>query len=228
MAAHRLFPGLANRVKEAHEQYGLTASGHDFDHDLRVANYALMIAPDTRTGLLGMAAGFCHSADRILKKALEHSPNPVVEIEVEQLVRQWLGATDLPKKERDEVVFAVLHHETANSEHDTPLNIPLKDADRLANLDADVIIRGGQFQPHLLAVDPVHLEHDPKATYHNPRSVLWDVANCASWMNTEGPYVLRLPKARELGVKRAEFLKLFISTIHAQRQEVGLIPYPTI
>lgn len=228
MKVYELLPLLAKQVKDAHEKYGLTASGHDFDHDLRVAAYALMVAPDERIGRLAAAAGFCHSADRILRKALEHSLEPEKEVDIERLVRSWLEVTDFTGEERDEVVSAVLHHEGANKENDTPVQVCLKDADRLANLDADVIIRSGQFQPHLLAVDPVNLERDSKATYRDPRSVLWDVNNCVSWMKESGPYILRLPKARELGASRAAFLQVFIATIRAQRSEIGLVPYPEL
>ncbi len=227
--AYELFPGLAKAVKEAHEKHGLTASGHDFDHDLRVAAYALMIAPDKQTGRLAAAAGFCHSADRILGSIASGGlEEPEKETEIGSLVREWLNTTDLTSEERDEIVFAVLHHEGANDEADTLLKITLCDADRLANLDADVLIRGGQFQPHLLVVDPVHFENDPEATYRDPRSILWDVKNCISWTKESGPYVLRLPKARELGASRGAFLQLFIDKIHAQRSEVGLVPYPEL
>lgn len=208
--AHELFPGLAKRVREAHEERGLISS-HGVDHDLRAANYALMIAPDARTARLAAAAGLCHSADHM----------------VEKLVRELLQG-DLTEDERDEVVLAVLRHESVNSESDTPVEVTLKDADRLANLDADVIARSGQFHPDLLVVDPIHLENDPEATYHDPRSLLWDVANCVSWTEETGPYVLRLPKARALGASRAAFLRFYISTIHAQREEAGLIPYPEL
>lgn len=227
MTAQQLFPGLARAVKEAHEKYGLMASGHDFDHDLRVANYALIIASDAQTGRLAAAAGFCHSADRILgSKVPGGLEGSEISTLVESLVREWLEVADLTSDERDEVVSAVLRHEGANKDSDTPIQVALQDADRLANLDADVIIRAGQFQPHLLAVDPIHLENDPGATYRDPRSVLWDVNNCISWTKESGPYILRLPKARELGAERGTFLQLFVDTIRKQRMETGLIPYP--
>ncbi len=226
--AYQLFPKLVKQVKKAHEKYGLTASGHDFDHDLRVANYALMIAPDARTGRLAAAAGFCHSADHLLRKDLGHSRDPNRETKIKKLIRRWLENTDFTNEEGHEVVSAVLRHETANKKTDTLVDITLKDADRLANLDADVIIRGGQFRPHLLAVDPINLEHDPAASYYNPRSVLRDIENCILWTKKSGPYVLRFPRARKLGKLRAAVLQFVIDSIHSQRKEAGLIPYPEI
>ncbi len=226
MRANELFPELARVVKEAHEKH-CPASGHDFDHDFRVASYAFIIAPDDQTRRKAVVAGFCHSADRILGSTESGGFEDLgKEAGIEFLVRQWLETTDLTGEERDEVVCVVLHHEGANSDTDSLLKITLCDADRLANMDADVIIRGGQFQPHLLAVDPVWFEKNPEATYRNPGSVLWDVNNCALWADETGPYILRLPKARELGRRRAAFLRSFIAMIRAQRAEAGLVPYP--
>jgi len=219
LEAKDLFPELHEAVKRAHQQYGLTASGHDFNHDDRVANYAGIIAPDDLIRRKAVAAGYCHSIDHMLEKHLELSPDPDKEIEVEKLVRELLENTDFTAEERDDVVHVVLRHEGVNKETDTPLQITLCDADRLANMDADVIIRGGQFHPDLLAVDLVHFENDPGATYRDPRSVLWDVNNCATWANETGPYILRLPKARELGRSRAVFLKLYIFMVRTQHAE---------
>ncbi len=139
-----------------------------------------------------------------------------------------LETVHLTSNEIDVIVHAVTTHESANNENDTPVQIALKDADRLANLDLDVVIRSGQFQPHLMAVDPVHMENDPDANYRDPRSVLWDVNNCISWTKEEGPYVLRLPKARKMGMYRAAALQSFIDTIKLQRAEIGLLPYPAM
>lgn len=212
-----LHPGLAKCVKEAHDKH--KAPGHIFDHDLRAGNYALIIAPDERTAILGAAAGLCHSVDRLLRKNLG-------DIEVRITLDQWLSNSDLDWRDKEEVIFVVVNHEGPNKPSDTPVQITLNDADRLANLDADVIIRSGQFHPDIFPVEPYHLENDPQATYHNPRSVLWDIKNSITWTYEEGPYILRLPKARELGKKRAAFLELYIETIREQRKEAGLIPFP--
>jgi hypothetical protein len=135
---------------------------------------------------------------------------------------QWTPAED------EQVIQAVLSHGKPNKDDDSDLDKALRDADRLANMDADVIIRAGQHQPEILAVDYVNFENNPDEHYGNILSVYWDVHNCTTWMSREGPYIIRLPKARELGRSRAKFLMLFLDTIKAQRKEIGLVPYPEV
>lgn len=224
MTVNELFPRLVRVVSEAHMKSGLIAFGHDFDHDLRVASYALAIAPDSRTASLAAAAGLCHSVDHMISR----SPRAFPSLDEEAVVCEWLAATNLDLNEVREVAHAVVTHEASNQDSDTLVQVTLKDADRLANLDADVIIRSGQFHPQIPAVDPVHLEKDPKANYQDPGSVLWDIHNCISWTGDVGPYTLRLQKAKELGLKRAAFLRQFIQVIRDQRTEIGLVPYPPI
>jgi hypothetical protein len=91
---------------------------------------------------------------------------------------------------------------------------------------ATIFMRGARFSPKLRLVDPVHFEKDPEANYRNPKSVLWDIENCASWADETGPYILRLPKARALGKKYAERLRQIMAWIREEYADAGLVPYP--
>ncbi len=62
-----IFPGLTEVVRQAHLDYDMQRTGHDFDHALRGAQNALLIAEDDGIGRLAGAAGLCHNADRMLQ-----------------------------------------------------------------------------------------------------------------------------------------------------------------
>jgi hypothetical protein len=86
----------------------------------------------------------------------------------------------------------------------------LVDADRIENVGATVLPRGGQHHVNGWTIDPVHFENEPGATYFNHKTILWDVWNCTTWMKEEGPYIIRLPKAREIGARRVANLLRWI------------------
>ncbi|OGZ04657.1 MAG: hypothetical protein A2648_00990 [Candidatus Lloydbacteria bacterium RIFCSPHIGHO2_01_FULL_41_20] len=243
-----LYPALARAVKRTHDEATDWLGGpmfhcHDFDHALRVANYAMMIAPDEKTGRLAAIAGLCHNADRILQKKLKVGPFGKVPKEaIEAMVRDWLSVLNIQEMERGDsyhppfattedgqlVMDAVLNHGNKNGKDDSLVLITIMDADRLVNIEADVLVRDGQyFGDAMRVVDPVHIDRDPNANFRNLGSILRNSVEKFDW-ETEGGFVgIRLPKARELMKSRFAFLRLWIKTIREQREEAELFPYPS-
>ncbi len=233
-----IFPKLAAAVREEHLKEGMTGSGHDFEHAARVGQYAYMVADDNYKALAG-AAGLCHNADRILQKKLGiDRRSDVPEREIKNLIVGWLftewsfDPASHPMMINVEkgvrllaVVDAVLKHGGKNDESDSPALIGLMDADRLVNIELDFIIRCGQFQPDLPAVDFVHLLEDPTADYRNPKSVFRDIYHSLEW-DTDPRFALRTPKAIEMGKERFAMLRLYIETLKKQIEASGLVPYP--
>ncbi len=221
-------------MRKAHEDVGLISGGHDFHHALRVGQMAILVAweESQRMAKLAGAAGLCHNADRILERQRELKCSNVSSIDEESvraLTRIWLRFLGFTNEERDLVTQAVVHHGTKpNALTDSLVLMALADADRLVNMEPDVIIRSGQHHHDIPALDPVYFEAVPGANYRDPKTVLWDIANCITWALNEGPYILRLPKARELGKERAAYLQNFIDTIKRQHSDLGLVPYPSI
>ncbi|MDP2598711.1 MAG: hypothetical protein Q8P49_02685 [Candidatus Liptonbacteria bacterium] len=246
--AWELYPALTKAVKRTHDEAAEWLGGpmfhcHDFDHTLRVANYAMVIAPDEKTGKMAAIAGLCHNADRILQKKLKVGPfGKVPREDIEKMVRGWLTVEfDTPKmregdpyrprfdttEEGRAIIDAVLNHGNKNGKGDSAVLITLMDANRLVNIEADVLVRDGQyFGDTLRVVDPVHLDKDPNASFRNLGSILRNSVEKFDW-EMEGGFVgIRLPKARELMKSRFIFLRLWIETVRAQREEAGLFPYP--
>ncbi len=219
-----MFPELAEEIRKTHLAEGLTGGGHDFEHAARVGQYALVIAPAPAIGRVAGVAGLCHNADRVLQHRFSVGRRDVPKEKMEELVGAWLELTDLGKEERALVVDAVLKHDGRNSPLDSPVLMALMDADRLVNVELDLVIRCGQFQPDLPAVDFVHFLSDPEANYRNPKSVLRDISHSLEWEN--GPFCLRSPKAIGMGKQRFQALRGYLNTLEAQLRESGLIPYP--
>ncbi len=232
------FPRLAELVRKRYEQNPDAKRHGSFEeHDLLVGSFASIIAPNPRTGRLGIAAGYCHSIDHLVGGRLDNFDveNPAnlrktatTPEEVERYLRELLAASkELSEEDQEEVVQAVLHHEGNNEQIDLlPHHLlaqTLVEADRLANMITTIPMRGARFSLHLPLVDPLHFENDPAANYRNPKSVLWDVANCASWGDRGGPYILRLPKARELGAKYAAHLRQIIAWIREDYMDTRIV-----
>jgi hypothetical protein len=225
-----VFPIITTAIKRCHESEGGTFFGHDFDHALRVANYATIIAEDEKTARLAGLAGLCHNADRILqhKTGVGFYGN-VPDIEITKLVNSWLDKDDsISIKDREIVLDAVLHHSKKNDSRDSAVLITLMDADRLVNIEADLIPREGQCIPNVHVIDPILLLNDPDADFFNPRSVIRHIKEILDWEIEGGSVGIRLPVAKKIAKSRFDFLKLFLKTIIDQRKEAGLIPYPEI
>lgn len=221
-----VFPNLCRMIFQSHLENHIVGGGHEFDHVLKVGQFALNIAEDEAVGKIAAAAGLCHNADRIVEVAGNYARNQGPLKRVRELVNCWLNNNqELTSTEKPQVLRAVMHHAGRNLESDRPAVVALKDADRLANLELDVVIRAGQFLADLPALDPVQLLHDPQASFKDPKSVLRDICHCLEWIQVESVKI-RLPKAMALAKPRADALSNFFGTLLKQRQEMGLVPYP--
>jgi len=230
------YPNLTKAVKRTHEEaereFNVQAFHcHDFFHAFRVSNWAEQIAPDPETARKAGVAGLLHNDDRILQVNLRLGfAGKVPEKLRVQMMNGWLDAepvgTFLPE-ERAEIIDAVLKHSNRNGPNDSLVLITLMDADRLVNLEADCIIRNGQyFGNSLRVVDPVYLLDDPKATFRDPRSILRTMPERFDWEKEGGFVGLRLPKAREFAKRRFAFWRLFIQETIEQIKESGAVPFP--
>ncbi|OGN07917.1 MAG: hypothetical protein A3C61_03325 [Candidatus Yanofskybacteria bacterium RIFCSPHIGHO2_02_FULL_39_10] len=230
-----LYPDLARAVKRAHGEVGLNNGGHDFDHALRVAQMAIVVAyeHDKQMVVFAGVAGLLHNNDRILERMLKlrsENVSSIPDIEVVALTARFLSEnTGITVVESKPIIDAVINHGSKpNALGDHIITIALADADRLINMEPDVIIRAGQHHADIPALDPVYIEETPGANYRDPKTVIWDVANCITWASDAGPYILRLPLSRKLGQERAAYLREFVDTLRRQRKDLGLVPYPEI
>lgn len=226
MKVWELFPELYRVVKEEHERVGLIGDGHDFWHAVRVAQCAIKIAETPEVGRLAAAAGLCHNADYILRlKNPRWWSNPAPDL-ITLCVQNWLQQEPrIRDEEYLQIADAVVLHDRQNKyQVGKPVVITLADADRVVNLEADVIIRCGQYYSNLPAVDPVHWLDDPEATYRKPKSVLRDIAYALDWVERGGPVSIRLPKAWGPAISRATFLRSYLETVRRQWKEAGFLP----
>jgi hypothetical protein len=219
-----MFPSLAANLFKFHQENpGMAASGHDFDHDLRVAEMAALIAPDEATAYLAAAAGFCHSADRFVQVIVGVGRADVDEVPVKVIVNALLATTSLevlPREERQVIVDAVMKHGRPNEADDNLVLKTLKDADRIVNCDPDVICRSTRHHLDCPNVDYVNGLHDPAATYKEPLSVLRDISHCLEWTQPGGKFGWRLQKAGQQMAWRAEILRAWIDGILRSRKTV--------
>jgi len=222
-----MFLYVFEAVLYTHKRFGLIG-GHDTHHALRVAEMAYKIAigewNDEHIAKLAALAGLCHNADRVIQKKLKIGKQSTPDKEVENLVIYWLGLLEeLSLTDRREIISTVLKHECANSEQDSNVLIALRDADRVVNLELDLVIRSGQHYHKLPAVDFEHFIDDPSATYQEPRSVLRDIAYALEWMDEKSPYCIRTSLGRKFGEERATELRRYTDTLRKQLEETGLL-----
>lgn len=188
------------KVREDHrtaEEESSGAGGHDFIHTVTVARYAVLIAPDERSGELGWIAGMCHNTDRI---------HPYLSSrEVENKICEYLVfCGDLNETERKEIAEAAMNHDKKNDPKGSLIKMILQDADRIANIGLMHVIRCGQHRPTLPAYDPNFiLKKNPAGSHLKPITAFDDVYSSLEW-DPEGPEVnldfcLRIPKAVEIG-----------------------------
>jgi hypothetical protein len=237
-----VYPSLAMEVRDMHKRVGLTASGHDADHDFEVGQLALRVSwsIDQQAAILAGVAGLLHTSDRVLEASLglgKETISVVPSESVRSFVLERLGRHTNINDEAsiDRVVEAVVHHGSKPNESGDDLTlVALADADRLANMGASLPIRSGQHNAHLRLLNPITIQDDlstrtTREKYNNPDSVLWDIQNAINWYrNPDGPYALRLPLSLEIGRTKAEFLEVYIQKIIEERAFVGLYPYPDL
>ena len=127
------------------------------------------------------------------------------------------------------IMDAVLHHGKRNGQDDSPVLVALQDADRVVNIGGDIAFRKGQFCGNALrVVDPVHLLSDPAANFKNPGSIAWTLHDDILCFGAEdGVASLRTPKGRAFAQRRLAAARAFLDEMLAQREEEGLIPFPT-
>jgi len=222
-----MFPDAFAEVFFSHRQFKLSG-GHDIYHAIRVAETAYRIAinewNNEHVAQLAGLAGLCHNADRVAQKMLNFGRQPVPEQEIKILITFWLGNEGgLSPGDLREVINAVLKHENQNSKQDSKVLIALRDADRVVNLDLDLVIRSGQHYHDVPAVDFEHFLDDPNATYSEPRSSLRDIAYALDWVDEKSPYCICTSFGRKLGEERAIALRGFIDTLRKQLEETGLL-----
>lgn len=186
-------------------------TGHDWDHDLFVAQYCILITPATRTGELAWIAALLHSIDR-------HNPTRATEVTKSRLA---LIEDTLAPGECETILDAALKHNRLNDASDSDVLITLKDADRLANVGSMNLFRGGQHRPNIPACILGSMGTlNPASTFQRPTSC-YD----ALYYNLEWELMLRLPKAQELGRPYFDFFRQFQALALHQQKQVGLHPY---
>lgn len=221
-----MFPRTFGAVSASHKQFELSG-GHDIYHALRVAETAYKIAikewHDRRIARLAALAGLCHNADRVIQKKLNIGRQPVPDKVIAVLVAHWLQNENMSLSELDKVVNAVMKHEDKNSRRDSKVLIATRDADRVVNLDLDLVIRSGQHFHDVPAVDFVYFLDDPSATYSEPKSSLRDIAYALEWVDEKSPYCIRTSFGKKLGEERAVALRWFINTLLKQLEKTGML-----
>lgn len=218
---------LTDLIARLHVVNNMDATGHSFDHTLQVAQCALVIAEDDYVGRLAGAAGLCHNADRILQQQLGDKKN-VSRDEISRAVQMWLETTREVCDERDimRIVQAVLHHSEVNQPNSDDVLITLQDADRITCSMADNVITSAQFWRELPAINPRQLTGDPTAhPYRDPKTVLNGLTCRYDWIDPSTKVCVRLPKAKTLMRRRADFIRHYIQEVKEQRAEIGLWPY---
>lgn len=209
-----MFPHFYEAIKRGHlntthPRHG----GHGLDHDVTVAMIAMSIAPDNHTGLMVWCAGMLHSVDRTVESELVS--------ETMQKFSSLLPETLFTRAEVLEIMDAAFRHSELNQDDQGVVQIILMDADRLANLQSAVIVRAGQFLPHIPAFEFEYLMGacNPETTYHKPKSVLDNLRNNIA------EYIpkLRNEKAKILGARYRDELQEFITRLEKNYQDLGLI-----
>jgi len=210
------FRDFYERVEKIHASIidqGMSTQGHGFDHDLLVAQYGYLIAEaeDERVGELAWIAGLLHSFDR------HFSP-----LQEKKLIDECLNLVGLSESDNLDVRVALNKHSERNDPSDSPVLVALKDADRLANIGAINLIRGGQHRPNIPACIPETVGSlHPSSTFRKPMSC-YD----ATFYNLEWEAMLRLPRAKKIAEKYFNFIREFQTLVVEQFRETGLYPWP--
>lgn len=198
--------------------------GHDIYHVLRVLHFGRIIyraewGDEQGAQLTGLACA-CHNADRILEKRL--STKDVPRNEIEKLVYYWLEPTNLNHLEVETILNSVLLHNGKNSEEHTNITKALRDADRVVNLELDVIIRSAQLHSNIPPVDYNCFYKQPP-NYRNPETVIEDLALCLEWVELGNPFSMQTPTGWRLAEENAEDLQWFFEKLKRQLKKSGFL-----
>ena len=216
------FPKFWGVVQATHKNM---QQGHDIYHVQRVEFWAQQIAmaewKSERIAILAGLAADCHNIDRILQKDVGN--DNVTNEMISDLAKTWLSYTDCTEQELRIVVEAVIVHSGKNSPEHSNVTLALRDADRVVNLEIDVVIRSGQFYSDLPAVDYVNFLSDPEASYKKPKSCLYDISQSLEWVDPSSPFCVQTKLGALLAGVRARALEGYIEILKQQLETSGLI-----
>ena len=227
MAIWDAFPSIAAAVRKSHEEVNLVG-GHDWTHAFRVGELARIIAlnewsAESISHQAGIS-GLCHNADRILEKRL--GKGNITPGDIEKLVASWLTGINMDAPASVTITTAVQKHDARNDPNDGPVLMALMDADRVVNLDIDLLPRSGQYYHNLPVVDYRHFLGDPEATYRSPKSVFRDIAYSLDWVDPSCPYCLRTRLGKSMANARAVLIRYLFEVMKTQLAEEGMeIPF---
>ena len=201
-------------VKEGHDTtLSKNHGGHGLDHDVTVAMLATIIAPSERIAEKAWCAAMLHSVDRVVVD--------LASLESTMVSYSKKLTNHFKQEEIDEIVEAALRHGELNQSDQNETQVVLMDADRLANMQSAVIIRGGQFRSTLPVFEFTYLEgsKNPDSTYDHPQSILDNLRLIISQYMPQ----LRSVKAQELGGKYSARLASYIASVEQDYKELGLV-----
>ncbi len=206
------FTALYEAVKNMHEASPWQHRGHGLDHDVAVAQMAVLIAPTPRLADMGWVAALIHSTDRLVEVG-----------RCQAQLREYLSLLPMnffDDEEVEEIYLAVLEHSEKSPLHRSPTQEILQDADKLINLQAIVFIRSGQFRSKIPAIEFLYVEKtNPASTYHAPKSVL-DGCRISIY---EYPQLINTQKGKELASVYVERFRQYEQQILEDHQLLGLV-----
>lgn len=213
------FPEVFALVEKDHE--GMQ-EGHDIHHVMRVTHYGRVIYmaewENERDAQLTELACLLHNADRVLEKRL--GKKDVTTEAITDLLNKWLDRSTTKFGEREVIVDAVLKHNGRNDPNHSSVAMALRDADRVVNLELDLVIRSGQRFHDKPPVDYTCFFKNPPS-FKNPETVMEDLALSLEWVDPKNPFCMQTKKGMELGLERAKHLQWFFDTLKAQLHESG-------
>ncbi len=211
---------VADRVHTSHVEAGMETEGaHNFVHALTVAQYGHEVAMaewgNPHTARKAAMGGLGHNADRLLQKTTNRERRDIPPDEVRKLALKWLKGI-LNASDIEQVLQAIVEHSGKNGKKDSKVKIALQDADRIANLSLDLVIRSGQHFHDKPPVDYMHFISNPAATYREPGSVLKDISYSLDWVNPKTDVCVRTKLGWELANQRAALLRFYVDAVEQQ------------
>ncbi len=208
------FEILLSRVSHDHKtRLKKVGYHHDIGHTFRVANTALKIAPDKKIARLAWLAGILHNTDRLFGD--KNTP---------RILKAHLQKTLITAHEKEIVFRAVMNHMKKNDSKDNLVLKTLKDADRIADFGAIVLLRIGQYyhnRPLFDFISPMH----SKNSFGKEKTAVEDLMYVLEW--TEKPSVkIRLPKSKSISKPGAAFMRRALNDIMRQLKSIDMHPLP--
>ena len=206
------FSTLYTAVRNNHATSIRRHRGHGLDHDVAVAQMAVLIAPTPRLADMGWVAALIHSTDRLTE--VDRYPAQLREY------LSLLPVNFFSDEEVEEIYLAVLEHSEKSPPHRSPTQEILQDADKLINMQSMVLIRSGQFRSKIPAIEFPYVEKtNPASTYHAPKSVL-DGCRISIY---EYPQLINTQKGKELASVYVERFRQYEQQILEDHQLLGLV-----